>query len=42
LRHIDLDGTWGDALDGRASIPVKIKPKAVKFETDALKGFDNV
>ena len=42
LRHTDLDGTWRDALDGRASIPVKIEPKAVKLETDALKGFDNV
>ena len=42
LRHTDLNGTWQEALDGRASIPVKIKPKAVKSETDALKGFDDV
>ena len=42
LRHTDLSGYWRDALDGRASIPVKIKPQAVKFETDALKGFDDV
>jgi len=42
LRHTDLSGTWREALDGRASIPVKIKPKAVKFDTDALKGFDDV
>ena len=42
LKHTDLNGTWREALDGRASIPVKIKPKAVKFETDALKGFDDV
>jgi hypothetical protein len=42
LRHTDLDGTWRDALDGRAAIPVKITPKAVKFETEALKGFDDV
>ncbi len=42
LRHTDLDGTWRDALDGRVSIPVKIRPKAVKFDTDALKGFDDV
>jgi hypothetical protein len=42
LRHIDLDGTWRDAIDGRESIPVKVVPKAVKFETDALKGFDGV
>lgn len=42
LRHTDLDGTWREALDGYASIPVKITPKTVKFETDALKGFDDV
>ncbi|HNV00155.1 MAG TPA: hypothetical protein PKK20_09470, partial [Verrucomicrobiota bacterium] len=42
LRHTNLNGTWQEALDGRASIPVKIKPKAVKFDTDALKGFDDV
>jgi hypothetical protein len=42
LRHTGLDGTWQDALDGSASIPVKIKPKAVKFDTEALKGFDDV
>jgi hypothetical protein len=42
LRHTDLSGTWREALDGRASIPVRIKPKAVKFDTDALKGFDDV
>jgi len=42
LRHTGLDGAWRDALDGRASIPVKIKPKTVKFDTDALKGFDDV
>jgi hypothetical protein len=42
LRHTDLDGTWREALDGYAAIPVKITPKTVKFETDALKGFDDV
>ena len=42
LRHTDLNGIWHDALDGRTSIPVKIKAKAVKFDTDALKGFDDV
>jgi hypothetical protein len=42
LRHTDLDGTWREALDGYASIPVKITPKTVKFETDALKSFDDV
>jgi len=42
LRHTEFDGTWREALDGRASIPVKITPKTVKFETDALKAFDDV
>jgi hypothetical protein len=42
LRHTDLDGTWRDTIDGWTTIPVKIKPKVVKFDTDALKGFDDV
>jgi hypothetical protein len=42
LRHTGVDGVWHDALDGLATIPVRVKPKAVKFDTDALKGFDDV
>jgi hypothetical protein len=42
LRHTDLDGTWREALDGYVSIPVKVNPKTVKLEADALKGFDDV
>jgi hypothetical protein len=42
LRHTDLGGTWREALDGYASIPVKITPKTVKLDADALKGFDDV
>lgn len=42
LRHTDLDGTWREALDGYASIPVKVTPKPVKLDADALKGFDDV
>jgi hypothetical protein len=42
LRHTDMDGQWRDALDGLTTIPVKVKPKAVKLETDALKGFDDI
>ena len=41
LRHTDLNGEWRDALDGLITIPVKVKPKPVKLETDALKGFDD-
>jgi hypothetical protein len=42
LRHTDLHGQWRDAIDGLISIPVQVKPKAVKFETDALRSFDDV
>jgi hypothetical protein len=42
LRHTDLQGDWRDALDGMITIPVKVKPKAVKLETDALKSFDDI
>ena len=42
LRHTDLNGQWRDALDGLISIPVQVKPKAVKLETDALKSFDDI
>ena len=42
LRHTDLHGQWRDAIDGLISIPVQVKPKAVKFETDALKSFDDI
>lgn len=42
LRHTDLNANWRDALDGLVTIPVKVKPKAVKLEAEALKGFDEV
>jgi hypothetical protein len=42
LRHTDLQGAWRDALDGMITVPVKVKPKAVKLETDALKSFDDI
>ena len=42
LRHTDLNGEWRDALDGLTTIQVKVKPKPVKLETDALKAFDDV
>jgi hypothetical protein len=42
LRHTDMNGEWRDALDGLITIPVKVKPKPVKLETDALKSFDDV
>lgn len=42
LKHTDLQGEWRDAIDGLITIPVRVKPKPVKLETDALKGFDDV
>jgi hypothetical protein len=42
LRHTDLKGDWREAMDGSITIPVKVKPKPVKLETDALKNFDDV
>ena len=42
LRHTGLTGVWQDALDGMVTIPVKVHPNAVKFDTEALKGFDEV
>lgn len=42
LRHTDLVGQWREALDGLITIPVKVKPKPVKLETEALKAFDDI
>jgi len=42
LRHTDLLGVWRDAMDGLITIPVKVRPKPVKLETDALKSFDDI
>ena len=42
LRHTGLKGEWRDAMDGLITIPVKVKPKAVKLGTAALKSFDDV
>jgi hypothetical protein len=42
LSHTDLQGEWRAAMDGSVTIPVKVKPRPVKLETDALKGFDDV
>src|SRR5262249_39672279 len=42
LRHTDVKGAWKEALDGLSTISVKVKPKPVKLETDALKAFDDI
>jgi hypothetical protein len=42
LRHTDLKGTWRDAVDGTATIPVFVQAKVGKLDTDALKGLDDI
>lgn len=42
LRHTDLRGAWRDATDGTITIPVKVRAKLGKLDTDALKGLDDV
>ena len=42
LRHTSLDGTMIEPPDGQATIPVDVRPKATKLDTDALAGLDNV
>ncbi len=42
LRHTDLKGQWRDALDGVITIPVKVKAKKTRLDTDALRGFDDI
>jgi hypothetical protein len=42
LRHTDLQGQWREALEGIQTVPVKVKPKKTKLDTDALRGFDDL
>jgi len=42
LRHRDQDGKWRDFEEGAIVIPVKVKPKPTRLETDALKSFDDL
>jgi len=42
LRHTDLQGNWRDAIDGIITIPVKVKAKKTRLDTEALKGFDDI
>lgn len=42
LRHTDLNDQWREALEGSQTIPVKVKPKKTKLDTDALRGFDDL
>jgi len=42
LRHTDLQGNWRDAIDGVITIPVNVRAKKTRLDTDALKGFDDI
>jgi hypothetical protein len=42
LRHTDLQGNWRDAIDGVVTVPVNVKAKKTRLDTDALKGFDDI
>ena len=42
LRHTDLQGVWRAAREGVVTLPVLVKPKKTRLDTDALKGFDDI
>jgi hypothetical protein len=42
LRHTDLQGSWRDALDGVVTVPVTVRAKKTRLDTEALKGFDDI
>lgn len=42
LRHTDLHGVWRSARDGVVTLPILVKPKKTRLDTDALKGFDDI
>jgi hypothetical protein len=42
LRHTDLQGNWREAIDGLVTVPVKVRAKKTRLDTEALKGFDDI
>jgi len=42
LWHTDLQGNWRDALDGVVTMPVNVRAKKTRLDTEALKGFDDI
>jgi hypothetical protein len=42
LRHTELQGNWRDAIDGVITLPVKVRAKKTRLDTEALKGFDAI
>jgi hypothetical protein len=42
LRHTNLDGALVEPPDGQITLPIQVKPKATKLDTDALAGLDDL
>jgi hypothetical protein len=42
LEHADLSGKMTQPNYGRQTVPVEVKPRPTKIDTDALKAFDNL
>jgi len=42
IQHTDQDGRMKDFEEGTVVIPVRVKPKPTRLETDALKSFDDM
>jgi hypothetical protein len=42
LRRTDLQGNWRDAIDGVVTVPVNVRAKKTRLDTEALKGFDDI
>jgi hypothetical protein len=42
LRHNTLSGEWQEPPGGQVTIPITVKPKPTKLDTNALAGLDNL
>jgi hypothetical protein len=42
LGHAGLDGTMSWPNYGRQTVPVRVRPRTTKIDTDALKAFDDL
>jgi hypothetical protein len=42
LRYTDLQGNWRDAIDGVVTVPVNVRAKKTRIDTEALKDFDDI
>ena len=37
-----ISGNWRDAINGVVTVPVNVRAKKTRLDTDALKGFDDI